>query len=103
MDQTHRTPSDSSRQLSDDERWLLNHVARWGSAGYGIRKLRSGKWMYEARSIKSPTLYPTKREATAAFERYFDVLLALNGTEAKAKALAAEEWYDELAGGNPDL
>lgn len=58
-------------QLTEDEQGLLNHIIRWGSDGYPVRKFGRGWTWGPFRSIKgSPIVYKTKREATAAFEAY---------------------------------
>lgn len=62
--------------LSEDENALLAHISMWGSDGYPVRKRGRG-WVWgEWRSIQGPRYtYKTKREAVAAFEAYYDILL----------------------------
>ena len=79
-------PDDNPRELTLDERDLLQHIMRWGSDGYPVQKLGS-RWIFSWRSIQTPTLYRTKREATEAFERYHEVLLYLSGQHARLAAL----------------
>ena len=64
------------RGITEDERALLDHVSMFGSSGYPVQKMgRSWHWT-DWRSVKGPpTTYKTKREAVAAFERFYDVLL----------------------------
>lgn len=65
------------RGLSEDERALLTHLSRFGSDGYPVVKLISRRgWVWEDwRSVRgAPTVYKTKREAVAAFERFYAVL-----------------------------
>lgn len=64
------------RTVTEDERSLVNHVCRWGSDGYPVRKLGRG-WIWgDWKSIKGPpTIFKTRREATASFERFLDVLV----------------------------
>lgn len=64
------------RGITEDERALIQHVSRWGSDGYPVRK--SGRhWTWGPwRSVQGPpTVYATKREATAHFERFHSILL----------------------------
>ena len=81
-----------TRTLTADERTLMTHVSRFGSDGYPVRKLRAGRWIVDAfLTVKGPpTVFRTKREAVAAFERFFDVLLELNREERHAQALAEQ-------------
>ena len=70
------------RQLTEDERGMLRHLSMWGSDGYPIRKLKCRCWTWDFRAVHSPTTYPTKREALAAFERYVELLDDLHAYEA---------------------
>ncbi len=65
------------RGLTDDERNLINHVTRWGSDGYPIHRYKSGKWAWGPwRSVNGPPVcFRTKRDATASFEAFHEVLL----------------------------
>lgn len=76
------------RKLNEDERGLLTHLSRWGVDGYPVRKLGK-RWTWDFRSLKSPTLYRTQREAIEAFERFHDVLIEASGEEAYARAVSA--------------
>lgn len=67
----------ATRGLTERERFLLGHISMFGSAGYPVRKMGS-RWVCEP----FPTVYHTKREAVAAFEQYYDLLLDLSGVEA---------------------
>lgn len=64
-------------QLNQAEANWLQHMIRFGSEGYPVRKLRGGRWIFdEFFGVKgTPTVYKTKREAVAAIERYEDVLV----------------------------
>ena len=60
---------------SEAERRLHQHVTMFGSAGYPIRKVgRSWHWEDSFGVPGAPTVYKTKREAVAAFERFLDIL-----------------------------
>lgn len=78
------------RRLTEGERELLKHVSMWGSDGYPIRRLGSRHWGWgDAYGVKGPpTVFKTKREAVASFERFYDVLLEINGEEARERYLA---------------
>jgi len=73
MTRDHRT----LRGLTLDEMKLLQHISRWGSDGYPVRKYRAGKWTWGPfLSISGPpTVFATKREAVASFEAFHQVLL----------------------------
>ena len=67
----------AGRGISEDERALLNHISRWGSDGYPVRKLGKGAhWVWgDFLSITGPpTVFKTKRAAVASLEAYLDVL-----------------------------
>lgn len=74
--------SDSIRRINEDEKGLLNHITMFGSDGYPIRKLDRG-WYWEFRGLSAPEVYKTKRAATAAFERFIDVLVDASGENAQ--------------------
>jgi hypothetical protein len=77
-----------TRPVTESERRLLAHVSLFGSDGYPVRKCgRSWHWDAAFGVPGAPTVYRTKREAIAAFERFLDVLREALGTEARAKAL----------------
>lgn len=65
-----------SRGITEDERALLAHVTRWGSDGYPITR-RGRSWYIDSfRSVRGfPTSFKTKREATAQFEKFLDILI----------------------------
>ncbi len=64
-----------NRVVTEDERALLEQVIRWGSDGYPIAKLGRGWAWGPWRSVNGPpTIFRTKREAVAHFERFLDVL-----------------------------
>jgi hypothetical protein len=77
------------RPMTEDERALLNHVSMWGSSGYPVQKVgRSWQWR-DWRSVRgAPTTWKTKREAVAAFERFYDMLLEFSGEESYRRAMA---------------
>lgn len=63
------------RGITEDEKALLNHVVRWGSDGYPIRKAgRQWTWGPFLSVQGPPVLFKTKREAVASFEA-FEMLL----------------------------
>lgn len=76
--------------LTEDERWLLNHVGMWGSAGYPIRALGKGRWTWgPVRSIRGvPTVFRTKRAAVESFETYYAMLRERHAHERRAAAEA---------------
>jgi|CXWL01.1.fsa_nt_gi hypothetical protein len=65
------------RGITDDERQILAHIRRWGSDGYPVKKLSTGKWVWGPwGSVNGPPIcFRTKREAVASFEAFYDVLL----------------------------
>ena len=64
------------RGITEDEKALVQHIGRFGSDGYPVRKY-GRVWLIEAwRSVPGfPCVFKTKRAAVAQFERFFDVLL----------------------------
>lgn len=64
------------RGISVDELALLQHISRWGSEGYPVRKTGGRKWTWGPwRGIQgAPTVYTRKRDAVDAFEKYLDIL-----------------------------
>ena len=69
------------RGITEDERALVDHICRWGSDGYPVRKL-GRRWTWGPwRDVKGPpTVFKTKREAVASFEAFHEILLdALTG------------------------
>ena len=78
-----------TRPVTEDERALLQHVSRWGSDGYPVQKLKS-RWTWGPwRSVKGPpTTFRTKREATASFELFLDLVRIAIGREALDRAKA---------------
>lgn len=77
------------RPLTDDDRALLSHINHFGSDGYPVKKLGRG-WHYEFRTISSPVIYKTKRDAIAALETYLGVLRDCLGNEAYRRAIAEQ-------------
>lgn len=77
----------SERGITDDERALVRHCVRFGSDGYPVWKLGRG-WTYGPwRSVKGPpTIFNTRREATASFERFYEILLDELRDESVARA-----------------
>ncbi len=67
------------RGLSEDEKYLINHIGMWGSSGYPINKVGRG-WIWSpVKSVKgSPIKFKTKKEAVDSFEAYFEMLLDAN-------------------------
>ena len=76
MPYTHTNATFSSN-LSDAENHFMQHIQRFGSDAYPIRKVGNGKWIWtEFWGVEgAPTVYRTKREGFAAIERYLEVLL----------------------------
>ena len=72
------------RAVTDDERRLVSHAMRWGSDGCPVHKTTGGRWIVgESHGIKGPpTVFRTKREAVATFERFLDLLIDLLAYEA---------------------
>ena len=77
------------RQITEDELALMNHIVRWGSDGYPIQKVKS-RWQWtQWRSVKgAPVVYKTKREATAAFEAFHNMLIDAYGEQRQREYLA---------------
>jgi hypothetical protein len=65
----------SEGRLTEDQAFVLTHVSHYGSDGYPVRKT-GNHWAWgPIRGISGPpTTFRTKREATASFEAYLDVL-----------------------------
>lgn len=63
--------------ISRSELDFLAHMMMWGSAGYPVRKVGNGRWIWDDfLGVKgAPTVYKTKRDAVAAVERYIDILI----------------------------
>jgi hypothetical protein len=63
-------------RLSDDEQALLQHIMRWGSDGYPVKKVGSHHWAWGPwRGINGPpVVFPRRRDAVASFEAYIDIL-----------------------------
>jgi hypothetical protein len=81
---TRRQPGDTRDRrahdyacLSTAENDILQHYSRWGSAGYPIQKLSTGRWTWSASHGVggSPELYRTRAAGHRAFERYIQTLL----------------------------
>jgi hypothetical protein len=65
-----------TRQITEGERRLLQHISQWGSEGYPIQKVGRG-WTWGADGVRGPpVLFKTKREAIESFEKYLDILRA---------------------------
>ena len=64
------------RGISDNERQWLGHMTMWGSDGYPVRKVGRG-WIFDDFfGVKgTPTVYRTKRQATAAVEAFEGILI----------------------------
>jgi len=77
------------RPVTEDEESLLRQTSMFGSDGYPINKLRGSKWTWGPwRSVQGPpTIFKTKREAVASFERFQDVLIDAKGALAQQRAL----------------
>lgn len=63
-------------QRTSAEKDFHRHVGMFGSAAYPIRKVGNGKWLWvEFWGVQgAPTVYKTKKAATAAIETYLRVL-----------------------------
>ena len=59
-----------------EDAWMA-HMIRWGSDGYPVRKLSTGKWIWEDMygCKGSPVVYPTKKAAVAAIQAYEQILI----------------------------
>lgn len=63
--------------LTDNERQLMAHVMRWGSAGYPVQRIGSRWFWHDAFGVKgSPVAYRTKKAAVAAFDAWYDLARA---------------------------
>jgi hypothetical protein len=76
-DSRERNATDYSA-LSTNENDFLHHHTRWGSDGYPIMKMGTGRWAWsESFEIKgAPVVYRTRKAAAKAIEDYVDSLLA---------------------------
>lgn len=90
--------------ISKDEYAWLQHIQRWGSDAYPVRKI-GRKWSFERMFNVggTPTLYTTQRKAIEAVELFYDHLLDKNagrevGTTA-AQRVAASELYRQMMNG----
>lgn len=62
-------------KLNPDERFMLTHITRWGSDGYGAFVTGNDRaWVWAGHgSVKGPNkVFRTKREAVASFEAFID-------------------------------
>lgn len=68
--------TETASRLSESEGNFLRHMMMWGSAGYPVRKVGNGRWIWDDFwGVKgAPTVYKTKRDATTAVERYISIL-----------------------------
>jgi len=64
--------------LTTNEKSFLNHMTMFGSDGYPVSKLNTGKWIIrECFGVKgTPVVYRTKKAAFAQVEAYLDTLRA---------------------------
>jgi hypothetical protein len=64
------------RGLSTGENDFQRHMSMHGSAGYPIRKIKGGRWIWQPFfGVKgAPVVYKTKREAVAAVEAFLYIL-----------------------------
>jgi hypothetical protein len=62
--------------LTESENRFLSHMSMWGSAGYPVRKVGTGRWIWdEFHGVKgAPVVYRTKRDCVDAIETYIGVL-----------------------------
>mgnify|MGYP001603162812 CR=1 FL=1 len=69
------TPSPRHHGLTIAEAAFSDHMSRWGSDGYPVRKVGS-RWIWDdfCGVSGAPTVYKTKRECVAAIGRYIDIL-----------------------------
>lgn len=71
--------------LSIAESDWLQHMTRFGSDGYPVRKVgRNWQWVEFWGVRGAPTVYRTKREAVAACERYESILIERHGMARQA-------------------
>ena len=62
--------------LSEAEHRLMDHVTRWGSDGYPVRKVGRGWHVEQSFGVEGiPMVFKTKREAVEAFERWHALML----------------------------
>jgi hypothetical protein len=62
--------------LSPAESDFLRHIMMFGSDGYPVQKVgRSWHWVDFWGVKGAPCVYKSKREATAAVERYIEILI----------------------------
>ena len=73
------------RQLTPDEIALANHVGRWGSGGYPVRRL-GRRWTWDYLTVRAPGLFPTRKAAVANLDRRLDFYLDQIAFEAWTRA-----------------
>lgn len=77
-----------NRIVTEAERGLLSRITMFGSSAYPIKKLGKG-WIWETEQISGPpVVFKTKKEATANFELFLQILNMALGYEAKERAIA---------------
>lgn len=65
-----------SETLTVDQDWILTHWTMYGSDGYPVQKLGSGWQVLGQRGYGAiPTVFKTKRDAVAAWERFLWLLV----------------------------
>lgn len=76
--------------LSEAESNFLQHMTRWGSDGYPIRKVGKRHWIWEeCLGVSGPlTVFHTKGAAYEAIERYLDVLAGKEGRTLVTRSIA---------------
>lgn len=65
-----------SNNLTEGENQFMQHMTRFGSSGYPVKKCGSRHWAFEKAfgAGGSPRVYPSKREAMGAVEAFMDIL-----------------------------
>ena len=54
----------------------MTHIGRFGSDGYPVERVGSRHWSWSYRSIQGPpVVFPTKKQAVASFEAFYQVLI----------------------------
>lgn len=70
--------------LTEDEREMVKHVSMWGQMCL-VKKVGSRHWGYDFRTVESPVLFKTKREALESLGRRMEMLLDALGYESQTR------------------
>jgi hypothetical protein len=63
------------QRLTDAEVAVINRNMMYGSDGYPITKLRTGKYLIDSPALQHNALHVRKRDAVEAWESYVSILI----------------------------